>query len=85
MNPPQLLNEIISRKIPFTVVEDHLFLPHGKAPDLTEDVQRYSRVLARLINESFQDPEPKSGDVGRSTERFRATLTLPSRRQALLS
>ncbi|MDF1661053.1 MAG: hypothetical protein P1V97_04745 [Planctomycetota bacterium] len=84
MNPAQLLNELISRQIAFTIVEDHLFLPRGQALDLAEDVQRYSRVLARLLTESFQDPQSSSPQIGRSTERFRTTLPLPSRRQALL-
>lgn len=85
MNPAQLLNELISRQIPFTIVEDHLFLPRGQASDLAEDVERYSHVLARLLTESFQDPQPTSRQLGRSTERFRTTLPLPSRRHALLN
>ncbi len=85
MNPAQLLNELIARQIPFTVIEDHLFLPRNQAADLADDVLRYSRVLARLLTESFQDPKPETSQIGRSTERFRMTLALPQRRQALLN
>ena len=84
MNPAQILNELIARQIPFTIFEDHLFLPRGQAADLADDVQRYSRILARLLAESFQDPKPETSHIGRSTERFRMTLPLPKRRQALL-
>lgn len=84
MNPAQVLNELIARQIPFSIMEDHFIVPQGQATDLADEVERYSRVLARIVNESFQDPTPPVKNLGRSTERFRATLPLPKARRALI-
>jgi hypothetical protein len=86
MNANRLLEELLSRQIPFSIRDGFLFVSSKGIEDLQGAIDEHGAAVAQLLNEEFVAKNVKKAlRVRRTTVGFSTTFPIPSPRPSVLS